>query len=54
MTLAEIARGGAVNGVNVDPVVFLLHSLDARLEPRREEARLMALKSFMNFQRRGR
>ena len=52
MSADEIARGGVVNGVNVDPVTLLFHGLQQRFGPLQEEARLSALNQFMNFGRK--
>ena len=45
--------GGTVNGVAVDPMTYLMHSLSERYSELGEETRLAALTDLMNFSRRG-
>ena len=48
-----IIAGGHINGVQVDPMTFLMHSLSERYSQLGEETRLAALTDLMNFHRQG-
>ena len=49
---AEVYHGGIVNGVQLDPVSYLLHGLSARFGPLDEESRLRATQDLLSFSRR--
>ena len=49
---AEVYQGGIVNGVQLDPVSYLLHGLSARFGPLDEESRLRATQDLLSFTRR--
>lgn len=49
-----IIAGGVINGVNVDPMTFLMHALSERYAQLGEETRLSAITELMNFARHGR
>ena len=49
-----IIAGGAINGVNVDPMTFLMHALSERYAQLGEETRLSAITELMHFTRHGR
>ena len=48
----EVYNGGLVNGVQLDPVSFLLHGLQTRFAPLDEENRLRAAQDLLTFSRR--
>ena len=48
-----LINGGLINGVAVDPMTFLMHSLSERYSPLGEETRIAAMADLMNFQRQG-
>ena len=48
----EVYNGGIVNGVQLDPVSFLLHGLSSRFAPLDEESRLRAAQEILSFARR--
>ena len=48
----ELMHGGIQNGVQVDPVTYLLAGLHARFSPLEEESRLTAMTEFMAFARK--
>ena len=48
-----VVRGGLVNGVAVDPLTFLMHSLQERFGNLGEEVRVQAITELMSFHRRG-
>ena len=52
LTPAEVYNGGVVNGIQLDPVSFLLHGLQARFAPLDEETRLRAAQDLLSFSRR--
>ena len=52
LTPAEVYQGGIINGVQLDPVSFLLHGLQARFAPLDEETRLRAAQDLLSFNRR--
>ena len=48
-----IMNGGVINGVNVDPMTYLMHSLAERYSQLGEEACLSAMTELMSFFRNG-
>ncbi|CAE8619736.1 unnamed protein product [Polarella glacialis] len=48
-----IVAGGLINGVQADPMTFLMHSLSERYAQLGEETRLSAIAELMTFQRNG-
>ena len=52
MTPQEIAYGGQVNGVQVDPVTYLLHGLQTRFGSLEEESRLKCMTEMLAFARK--
>ncbi|CAE8605145.1 unnamed protein product [Polarella glacialis] len=48
-----IVAGGLINGVQADPMTFLMHSLSERYAQLGEETRLAAITELMTFQRNG-
>ena len=48
----EVYNGGMVNGVQLDPVSYLLHGLSMRFGPLDEEHRLRAATDLLSFRRR--
>ena len=52
LTPAEVYQGGVVNGVQLDPVSYLLHGLSSRFGPLDEESRLRATQDLLSFARR--
>ena len=52
MTPQEIFQGGVVNGVQLDPVSYIIHGLHARFAQLGEESRLLTMTELMSFQRR--
>ena len=44
--------GGTIDGLQADPVSYILAHLAAQYAPLTEESRLQALTEIMNFQRR--
>ena len=48
----EVYNGGVVNGVQLDPVSYLLHGLSARFGPLDEESRFRATQDLLSFARR--
>ena len=49
---AEVFGGGIINGVQLDPVSFLMHGLSTRFGPLDEENRLQAAQALLTFARR--
>ena len=49
---AEVHQGGMVDGVQLDPVSFLVYGLSARFAPLDEEHRLQAVTRLLPFSRR--
>ena len=49
---AEVFGGGVINGVQLDPVSFLMHGLSTRFGPLDEENRLQAAQALLTFARR--
>ena len=52
LTPMEVYNGGVVNGVQLDPVSYLLHGLSSRFAPLDEESRLRAVQDLLSFTRR--
>jgi len=52
ITPQEMAMGGMVNGIAVDPVTYLLGSLHARFAALEEESRLTSMTEMLAFARR--
>ena len=52
ITPQEVYNGGMINGVQLDPVSFLLHGLQMRFAPLDEETRLRATQDLLAFARR--
>ena len=52
LTPQEVYNGGTINGVQLDPVSFLLHGLQLRFAPLDEETRLRAAQDMLAFARR--
>ena len=51
---AAITGGGIVNGVQVDSMTFLMHTLSERFSQLGEETRMQSMTDLMNFRREGR
>ena len=51
MTTQERVQGGVIDGVQVDPMTYLLIHLASRFAPLGEEQRLMAQNELMSFDR---
>ena len=47
-----ILQGGPVNGIQTDPVTYVMHMLAENYAQLGEEVRLSSLTEFLNFQRR--
>ncbi|CAE7581720.1 RE1 [Symbiodinium sp. CCMP2592] len=52
LTPAEVYNGGIVNGVQLDPVSYLLQGLQSKFAPLDEETRLGAAQDLLTFTRR--
>ena len=52
ITPQELINGGAVNGVQLDPVSYVIHGLHTRFAQLGEESRLVAMTEMLSFQRR--
>ena len=52
LTPQELSHGGIVNGVQVDPVTYLLSQLQTRFAPFEEEIRLCAMTEMVSVARR--
>ena len=52
MSIDDITRGGQINGIQLDPVSYLLTTLAAHFAPLGEESRLQAMTELMSFARR--
>ena len=46
-----LVTGGLINGVQVDALTFLMHSLSERYAPLGEESRLKAMTDIFNFRK---
>ena len=51
ITPQEIIQGGVVNGVQLDPVSYIIHGLHTRFAQLGEESRLVAMTEMMSFHR---
>jgi len=49
----QASIGGGINGVNVDPMTYLMHALSERYAQLGEEARLATMTDLLTFTRRG-
>ena len=47
-----IVQGGVINGTQVDPLTYLMHSLQERFGNLGEEVRIQAVTELMTFQRK--
>ena len=52
MTPEELIHGGVINGVQLDPLAFLIRGLQTRFAPLGEETALRSITELMNFGRR--
>eukprot|EP00438_Fugacium_kawagutii_P035880 Skav204682 [mRNA] locus=scaffold1284:96116:106049:- [translate_table: standard] len=48
-----VVAGGLINGVQVDPLTYLMHALQERFGNLGEEVRVQAITELMSFQRKG-
>ena len=53
LTPIELTQGGIVNGVQLDPLAYLMHGLQTRYAPLSEETALRAVSELTAFTRRG-
>ena len=49
MPAQAMIHGGQINGVQVDPMAFILHSLAERYAPLGEETRMRAARDLLEF-----
>ena len=54
LSIQEIMHGGVVNGIQLDPVAWILHGLHTRFAPLADETRLQSMNKLINFRRRNR
>ena len=52
ITLQEITQGGVINGVQLDPVAYILAGLEMKFGQLRDEARIAAMTEFSAFSRK--
>ena len=47
----QLTNGGIINGIQVDPVILLIHGLHDRFGALDEETRMTAMREMLSFRR---